>query len=112
MGPFAIDGRQSGVALNRIFGDDARRITESEPTLRRAEIEIEPITEIDVDALLLDERKISIIDEGIQDVTSGRIPGHRGAQRIARRRVGDVAASERVDETGRASCGERVWRDV
>src|SRR3546814_8404645 len=99
MGPFAIDGRQSGVALNRIFGDDARRITESAPTLRRAEIEIEPITEIDVDALLLDERKISIIDEGIQDVTSGRIPGHRGAQRIARCRVGEDQKSTRLNSS-------------
>src|SRR3546814_14270013 len=68
-----------------------------EPALRRTEIEIESITEVDVDALLLDKRKVSIIDKGIEDVTGGWIPGYCGAEWIARRWIGNVAARKRID---------------
>src|SRR3546814_20876734 len=67
-----------------------------EPALRRTEIEIESITEVDVDALLLDKRKVSIIDKGIEDVNGGWIPGYCGAEWIARRWIGDVADRKRL----------------
>src|SRR3546814_15113736 len=49
------------------------------------------------DALLLDKRKVSIIDKGIEDVTGGWIPGYCGAEWIARRWIGNVAARKRID---------------
>src|SRR3546814_9340301 len=68
-----------------------------EPALRRTEIEIESITEVDVDALLLDKRQVSIIDKGIEDVTGGWIPGYCGAEWLARRWIGNVVARKRID---------------